>query len=98
VKEFVDSKKTNPTLPIIDWDNPANNSFLFTEEYNVQCTGDVDHRRPDIVCFVNGLPLVVIEAKRPDNHAGKGPTIDEGVSQNLRNQRNDEIPHLSVFH
>ena len=97
VKEFVDGKKTNPTLQIIDWNNPANNSFLFTEEYNVQRTGGVDHRRPDIVCFVNGLPLAVIEAKRPDNHAGKGPTIDEGISQNLRNQRNDEIPHLFAY-
>lgn len=97
VKEFVDGRKTNPTLPIIDWNNPANNSFLFTEEYTVQRTGGVDHRRPDIVCFVNGLPLAVIEAKRPDNHAGKGPTIDEGISQNLRNQRNDEIPHLFAY-
>lgn len=96
VKEFVDGKKTNPTLQIIDWDNPANNSFLFTEEYSVQRTGGVDHRRPDIV-FVNGLPLAVIEVKRPDNHSGKGPTIDEGISQNLRNQRNDEIPHLFAY-
>ncbi len=97
VKEFVDGKKINPTLQIIDWDNTGNNSFLFTEEFNVQRTGGVDHRRPDIVCFVNGLPLAVIEAKRPDNHANKGPTIDEGVSQNIRNQRNDEIPHLFSY-
>ncbi len=97
VKEFVDGKKINPTLQIIDWDNTSNNSFLFTEEFNVQRTGGVDHRRPDIVCFVNGLPLVVIEAKRPDNHANKNPTIDEGVSQNIRNQRNDEIPHLFSY-
>ncbi len=97
VKEFVDGKKINPTLQIIDWDNTGNNNFLFTEEFNVQRTGGVDHRRPDIVCFVNGLPLAVIEAKRPDNHANKGPTIDEGVSQNIRNQRNDEIPHLFSY-
>ncbi len=97
VKEFVDGKKINPTLPIIDWNNHANNSFLFTEECSVQRTGGADHRRPDIVCFVNGLPLAVIEAKRPDNHAGKNPTIDEGISQNLRNQRNDEIPHLFAY-
>ncbi|MCO6427674.1 HsdR family type I site-specific deoxyribonuclease [Nitrosomonas communis] len=97
VKEFVDGKRTNPTMHIIDWDNPDHNSFLFTEEYNVQRTGGVDHRRPDIVCFVNGLPLAMIEAKRPDNHGHKGPTIDEGISQNLRNQRNDEIPHLFAY-
>ena len=97
VKGFVDGKKINPTLQIIDWENIDNNNFLFTEEFNVQRTGGVDHRRPDIVCFINGLPLVVIEAKRPDNHTNKGPTINEGISQNIRNQRNDEIPHLFVY-
>lgn len=97
VKEFVDGKKINPTLQIIDWENINNNSFLFTEEFNVERTGGVDHRRPDIVCFVNGMPLATIEAKRPDNHTNKGPTIDEGISQNIRNQRNDEIPHLFVY-
>jgi type I site-specific restriction-modification system R (restriction) subunit len=57
----------------------------------------VDNRRPDIVCFVNGIPLVVIEAKRPDSQAKKGPTINEGISQSLRNQRPDEIPHLFAY-
>lgn len=97
VKEFVDGKKINPTIQIIDWANVENNSFLFTEEYTVQRVGGIDNRRPDIICFVNGLPLAVIEAKRPDGHAKKGPTIDEGVSQNIRNQRNDEIPHLFSY-
>ena len=57
----------------------------------------VSSRRPDIVCFVNGIPLVVIEAKRPDGNAKKGPTIDEGISQSLRNQRHDEIPQLFAY-
>lgn len=97
VTEFVDGKKANPTIQLIDWHNVNNNSFLFTEEFSVLRTNGIEHRRPDIVCFVNGLPLVVIEAKRPDSNAKKGPTIDEGVSQNLRNQRNDEIPHLFAY-
>ena len=49
VTEFIDGKKNHPTIPIIDWDNPANNSFVFTEEYNVTRSGGVDSRRPDIV-------------------------------------------------
>lgn len=97
VTEFVDGKKTSPTVALIDWDNPANNSFVFTEEFTVTRAGGVESRRPDIVCFVNGIPLVVIEAKRPDSNVGKGPTIDEGISQCLRNQRPDEIPHLFAY-
>ncbi|MEA3545857.1 MAG: type I restriction endonuclease subunit R [Thermodesulfobacteriota bacterium] len=97
VTEFVDGKKISPTIALIDWNQPDSNSFLFTEEFNVLRTSGVEHRRPDIVCFVNGIPLVVIEAKRPDGHTKKGPTIDEGISQNIRNQRNDEIPQLFAY-
>lgn len=97
VTEFVDGKKASPTIALIDWQNPANNSFVFTEEFTVTRSGGVESRRPDIVCFVNGIPLVVIEAKRPDGNAKKGPTIDEGISQTLRNQRHDEIPLLFVY-
>ncbi|EOV5436450.1 TPA: type I restriction endonuclease subunit R [Vibrio parahaemolyticus] len=97
VTEFVDGKKASPTVALIDWQNPANNSFVFTEEFSVTRTRGVESRRPDIVCFVNGIPLVVIEAKRPDGNAKKGPTIDEGISQSLRNQRHDEIPLLFAY-
>jgi len=97
VTEFVDGKKANPTIALIDWQNPANNSFVFTEEFTVTRSGAVDSRRPDIVCFVNGIPLVVIEAKRPNGNAKKGPTIEEGISQSLRNQRHDEIPLLFAY-
>ncbi|EOU2464324.1 type I restriction endonuclease subunit R [Vibrio navarrensis] len=97
VTEFVDGKKASPTVALIDWQNPANNSFVFTEEFTVTRSGGLENRRPDIVCFVNGIPLVVIEAKRPDGNAKKGPTIDEGISQSLRNQRHDEIPLLFAY-
>ena len=97
VTEFVDGKKASPTVALIDWQNPTNNSFVFTEEFTVTRSGGVESRRPDIVCFVNGIPLVVIEAKRPDGNAKKGPTIDEGISQSLRNQRHDEIPLLFAY-
>ncbi|MDR5609205.1 MULTISPECIES: type I restriction endonuclease subunit R [unclassified Arsenophonus] len=97
VTEFIDGKKANPTIALIDWHNPTNNSFVFTEEFNVTRASGIESRRPDIVCFVNGIPLVVIEAKRPDGNAKKGPTIDEGISQSLRNQRHDEIPYLFVY-
>lgn len=97
VTEFVDGKKVTPTIPLIDWHDLTNNSFIFTEELSVRRSNGIDNRRPDIVCYVNGLPLVIIEAKRPDGHAGKGPTIRESISQSLRNQRPDEIPHLFAY-
>ena len=94
VKQIVNGRTANPTIPLIDWAHPENNHFHFTEEYSVRRAQGADHRRPDIVCFVNGIPFVVIEAKRPDGHPGKGPTVAEGISQQLRNQRPDEIPGL----
>ncbi|WP_367376690.1 type I restriction endonuclease subunit R [Hafnia alvei] len=97
VTEFIDGKRANPTISLIDWNNPQNNSFVFTEEFSVTRANGIEARRPDIVCFVNGIPLVVIEAKRPDGNAKKGPTIDEGISQSLRNQRHDEIPRLFAY-
>ena len=97
VTEFVDGKKVNPTIALIDWHNITNNSFLFTEEFSITCSSGVNCRRPDIVCFVNGIPLAVIEAKRPNGNAQKGPTIGEGISQSIRNQRHDEIPQLFAY-
>src|SRR5690606_32614585 len=102
VTEFIDGIKVNPTIALIDWNDITNNSALCTEEFSVTCSGGVgsspqDRRRPDIVCFVNSIPLAVIEAKRPNANAQKGPTIDEGISQNIRNQRHDEIPHLFAY-
>ncbi|OEC90087.1 type I restriction endonuclease subunit R [Acinetobacter sp. YK3] len=97
VTEFVNGKKVSPTIPIIDWHDVHNNDFSYTEEFCVTRSGGIDNRRPDIVCFVNGIPLVVIESKRPDSQAKKGPTINEGISQSLRNQRPDEIPHLFAY-
>ena len=43
--------------------------------------------------FVNGIPLAVIECKRPDLK----DAIDEAISQHLRNQREDEIPRLFLY-
>jgi len=48
-------------IRVIDWDNPANNHFLLVSQLWV--TGEMYKRRPDLVGFVNGLPLVVSEFK-----------------------------------
>ncbi|MCC5791343.1 MAG: type I restriction endonuclease subunit R [Legionellaceae bacterium] len=97
ITQFIKGKKANPTIALIDWQDVKNNSFIFTEEFSVTRSGGIESRKPDIVCFVNGIPLVVIEAKRPDSKVTNGPTIEEGISQNIRNQRIDEIPLLFVY-
>jgi len=97
VTEFIEGKKANPTIQLMDWATVSNNQFHFTEEFVVENTQGTGHRKPDIICFVNGLPWVVIEAKRPDSHKNGKPTVTEGISQNIRNQKPDEIPHLFVY-
>ncbi|MGC9530937.1 type I restriction endonuclease subunit R [Vibrio atlanticus] len=97
VTEFIDGKKANPTIDIIDWATPSNNKYHFTEELEVDNAHGTGKRIPDVVCFVNGLPWVVIEAKRPDSSSEGKPTVSEGISQNIRNQKVDEIPHLFAY-
>jgi type I restriction enzyme R subunit len=97
VTEFIDGKKAQPTIPIIDWENPANNRFQATDEFEVLNAGGTGTRRPDIVCFVNGIPLVCIEAKRPDPHNPHKDMLKEGISQHLRNQGVAEIPQLFAY-
>jgi type I restriction enzyme R subunit len=97
VTEFIDGKKAQPTIAIIDWENPANNCFQVTDEFDVLNAGSTGTRRPDIVCFVNGIPLVCIEAKRPDPHNPHKDMLKEGISQHLRNQGVAEIPHLFAY-
>ena len=85
-------------LQYIDWHHPENNVYHVSDEFEVERRGSYQTRRPDIVLFVNGIPLVVIECKRPDKQTGEGEkSVFEGVSQMLRNQGLDnEIPHLFV--
>ena len=50
-------------LRVVDWDRPAENDWLAVNQFNVK--GDLYNCWPDLVGFVNGLPLVVIEFKKP---------------------------------
>ncbi len=84
-------------LRFIDWSNPANNHFHVTEEFPVERKGSTKTRRPDLVLFVNGIPLVVIECKRPDLHSTEyGSPVQQAISQQLRNQQQDEVPALFI--
>ncbi|QEK90315.1 type I restriction endonuclease subunit R [Achromobacter insolitus] len=98
ITEFMpDGKRHQPTVALIDWQEASANRWEVTEELKVLSTQGTHHRAPDMVAYVNGLPLVVIEAKRPDAARIGQATVEEGISQQLRNQRHDEIPQLYAY-
>jgi len=58
-----DGEKRGDRVRLIDFENPENNRFLVVNQFTVQ--GIKQPRRPDLVCFINGLPISVIELKNP---------------------------------
>ena len=92
-EQSIDGDKKSYTMQYIDWEHPENNIYHATEEYTVTRTGSADTYRPDIVLFVNGIPLVVIECKRPDIKGAE----EQAISQHLRNQQDDGIRGLYVY-
>lgn len=65
---FYQRLKAVSPVKLIDYETPSNNSFYFTAEFT--CKNGQDEFRPDITLFVNGLPLVFIEVKKPNNSGG----------------------------
>lgn len=53
---------------LIDFEHPEKNTYHFTAEFT--CKREQDEFRPDITLFINGLPLVFVEVKKPNNHGG----------------------------
>lgn len=56
---------TNQTVKVIDFSKPSENSFLAVSQFKVNIPGTEKHIIPDIVLFINGLPIAVIECKSP---------------------------------
>ena len=93
LEQTIEGETKSFTLRYVDWSNPRNNVFHVAAEFEVERTGSRETRRPDIVCFVNGIPFVVIECKRPDEKH----SLEAAVNQNIRNWQTDEIPHLYLY-
>lgn len=91
IDQVVDGGSVNPQIRYFDWDRIENNVFHVTEEFEVERQGTKKTRVPDLVLFVNGIPLGVIECKSP---LLGDKAIPEAVSQHTRNQKAGEIPHL----
>lgn len=62
------SKKSG--LRLIDFDDASNNVWHCTTEFTCRNEDTTDEFRPDITCFVNGIPVAFIEVKIPNNHEG----------------------------
>ena len=93
LEQSIDGDKKSFPLQYIDWKNLDNNVFHVTEEFRVMRSTSREHYIPDLVLFVNGIPLCVIECKRPDM---KEP-LSQAISQHLRSQQEDGIRSLYVY-
>lgn len=69
-REFYQLLSATSGVKLIDFDNPDNNDWHVTTEFTCENEDTDDNFRPDITCFVNGLPLAFIEVKKPNNHEG----------------------------
>lgn len=78
MKVRVEAGENVQTVSLIDWDNPLNNDFAIAEEVTVK--GE-KNKRPDVVLYVNGIAIGVLELKRASVSAS------EGIRQNLDNQQ-----------
>ena len=84
-----DSKSFN--LNYINWREWERNVFHVTAEFSVERTRSTETARPDIVLFVNGIPLTVIECKSPKEK------LEQAVSQMIRNQSDEYTPRLFIY-
>ena len=78
-------EETVLVLQVIDWETPKNNDFFAASQFSI--IGEMHTRRPDLICFVNGIPLVLMKFKRIDEN------LYSAYNDNLRDYK-DTIPHL----
>ncbi len=97
-RSFYKRLTTISPTKLIDFDNPENNTFHFTAEFT--CRNGEDNFRPDITLFINGLPLVFIEVKKPNNHGGMVAEANRMSLQRFPNKkfrRFINITQLMIF-
>ncbi|MFH1847584.1 MAG: type I restriction endonuclease subunit R [Candidatus Omnitrophota bacterium] len=88
IKVFHEGKNRSKSFRFIDFYHPEKNTYHVTVEYPASGRSNI---RPDIVCFINGIPFVVIENKKASVEIG------EAISQMSRNQRAEYCPKFFAY-
>lgn len=90
ITKAIEGDSKSYSFRYIDWEHPENNVYHVTSEMEIERTASTQTRRCDTVCFVNGIPFIVIENKRPTE------SLKKADSQLISYQNEDNIPQL--FH
>lgn len=85
-----EGEETDETVRIIDWNDPENNDFFLASQFWITSPSGIYKKRPDLIGFVNGLPLIFIELKK--SH-GK---IEHAYKHNLKDYKTT-IPQVFWF-
>lgn len=90
--QFTPQNGLTKMVNLIDFENPDNNIFRVVNQFTVEYTnnGQKENRRPDVLLFVNGMPLCIIELKNPAD--ARATVYDAWEQINIRYWR--DIPHL----
>ncbi len=91
ITKSIDGDSKSYSFRYIDWERPENNVLHVTAEFSVERTASSQTKRCDIVAFVNGIPILVIENKRPTE------SLKKADSQLIGYQNEDNIPQLFHF-
>ena len=83
----IEAGKVTETVHLINWNEPEKNDFVIVEEVTLR--GDHE-RRPDIVLYVNGIAVAVLELKR------SSASIGDGIRQSISNHRPSSTPGSSA--
>jgi hypothetical protein len=86
---YSEAEKRELNLTLLDFDTPANNRFTFTQEFTFE---DRDRRRTDMMLFVNGFPVALIENKSPTVPEAELEAFDQ-----VQHTYTDRIPELLKF-
>lgn len=89
VRYFVDGEERSSIVYLVDYKNPDNNSFIVANQWTFI---ENSNKRPDVILFLNGLPVVLVELKSPSRE-------DTDASEAYRQLRNymKEIPSMFVY-
>lgn len=89
VRYFAEGEERSSIVYLVDYNNPENNSFIIANQWTFI---ENSNKRPDIILFLNGLPIVLIELKSPSRE-------ETDVSEAYRQLRNymHEIPTMFVY-